>query len=223
MTPPANGKTTGNPYLFLFVTGLLYPGALGATLVWFVRAVTAFLLKIPNQPLPTCWMTFFVGWFALYHCVFFLRLRAKYTVTAGTPATDQIKATSATVEPPYKIPHLVSDLLDSIALFGALGALDFQLGSPSPNRAVLAFVAAALVAISALVSRFAAWSRIDVLTILALLIALAGAWINFCHVPSAPTFWNPVLLVALWVLLLLYFLCRAVAKEKEGQASKSPD
>jgi hypothetical protein len=185
-----------SPPWYYFTTGLLYPGAMGAALTWFVHNVTAYATHRPSHQ--EIWMLAFALWFAVYHGFLFLRLRSKYNVVFSN-------ATHPTVSPPYHCFSLSSDILDSMALFVAFGAIGSQ--SVAPTRFGWLFVAAALVPISALVARTKAdlkkYPGLCVVIGFALVAAAIGALFNFCGAARVWA-WNWSLLLGLWGLLFVY-------------------
>ena len=175
---------------FYFVSGLLYPGALGVALTWFAQAVSTYLTGGSNRP--SAWSMFFVLWFLTYHSFLFVRLMA------DTNAEN------------YEGHRLISDLLDCVVLFAVFAILGFQPDTPPQSLGFGSlFVAAGCVPVSAFIAHYDKLKRLEpfriVLMLLALIFAVGGAIANFCGVTYLDVL-NRWLLVALWVLLAMYLL-----------------
>lgn len=104
------------PRLFYFVSGLLYPGALGVALTWFAQAASTHMTGGPNPP--SAWSMSFVLWFLTYHSLLFVRLMDKHDQWCSEPKKYHKAA--------YNGKALVSDLLDCIVLFAVFAVLGFQ-------------------------------------------------------------------------------------------------
>jgi|SRR5882672_563478 len=180
--------------IYYFVAGLLYPGALGVALMWLVQA--AFALVNPAVAHPSMWSVFFALWFTFYHSLLFVRLMDKYDVWCSSPDPSKGVAYNGTA--------LLSDVVDSVALFLAFGALGFQAyGTLTPFQTAWLFVAAACVPISAvIVIRGKPGLLRWVLIVVASITCSAGAVLNFLHQPIDR--FNCGLLGVLWIALAVY-------------------
>lgn len=105
------------PRMYFLVSGLLYPAALGAALVWTVSALhaRAFL----ESASPNGWSLCMAAWFIGYHCLQFSRLMVRhYDLGNG-----------------YTRRAFVSDLVDCLTLLLGFAGLRF-LNEPIPSEQV---------------------------------------------------------------------------------------
>jgi hypothetical protein len=197
------------PRIYYFVSGLLYPGALGTALVWLVQAV--FAVIDPSLVHPTAWSITFAVWFTVYHSLLFVRLMDRYDVWCSDPVKHPTAA--------YGLKSLISDVLDSIAMFLAFGALGFQ-----PDRVVTPFqsgwlfIAAGLVPVSALIALKGWPGRLrGALIGVALIMCIIGSISNLNGAASARLNW--ILLALLLIGLLIYSTW--LYQDEDASASRS--
>src|SRR5687768_5760974 len=107
--------------VYYFMSGLVYPGALGVALTWLVQGVTLYVTGAPTRP--PLWNVCFAVWFTVYHSLLYSRMLDRYDTWSSDP--DQHK------DQAYNGYALGSDVVDSLALFLAFGTLDFQFGTLS--------------------------------------------------------------------------------------------
>jgi hypothetical protein len=195
------------PRTYYFISGLLYPGALGVALMWFVEALTAFSSKINSPPpspnMPTLWAVAFAGWFTVYHSLLFVRLMDRY---------DQWCSDAENNKGGYDVRAMSSDIVDSAAMFMAFAILDFKSadyhGAMKPEHVAWLFCVVILVPLSALLAhKDFSKMRIGLVSLTGAISSL-GAALNFgklsmFHLDQET--WNCGLLVGLWVLLAVYW------------------
>jgi hypothetical protein len=146
---------------------------------------------------------FFAGWFTVYHCFLFVRLMDRFDQWCAEPTLHPNDA--------YNVRALCSDVLDSLALFLAFGAINLQSGAfqapgLSAMRTGLLYVAALAVPVSALVARHDQLKPLRVVLVtLAFMTSATGAVLNFGVYPDVDS-WNWGLLIGLWALLLAYIV-----------------
>ncbi|AGL46453.1 MULTISPECIES: hypothetical protein [Pseudomonas] len=105
------------PRMYFLVSGLLYPAALGAALVWTVSALHARVFL--ESASPNGWSLCMAAWFIGYHCLQFSRLMVRhYDLGKG-----------------YTRRAFVSDLVDCLTLLLGFAGLRF-LNEPIPSEQV---------------------------------------------------------------------------------------
>jgi hypothetical protein len=181
------------PRIYYFVSGLLYPGALGVALIWLVLAAFAYVNPSPVHP--TAWSIVFALWFMLYHSLLFVRLIDRHDRWSSDPDSHPNEA--------YGGWALASDFIDSLAMFLAFGALGFNADRAITSlESSIVFFAALGVPISALIAkRQGGFGTLrGVLISIAIVLSLIGGVMNLCGSQGA----NWLLLILLWVMFLIY-------------------
>jgi hypothetical protein len=184
--------TMGLRRAYYFISALLYPIALGVAVTWFVLLV--YNLATDGPHIPGIWATLFALWFTVYHTLLFVRLIDRRQAWSG--------ADLRVIVSDYDQWSLGSDILDTLAVFLAFGAIGFQADTDlTPLRIALIFVAAMIIPYSARVARetlrgLRAWLAISVAVL-----ALCGIGLNFLEIAV----WNSWILAGLWLLLAIYW------------------
>jgi hypothetical protein len=182
------------PRTFYFVSGLLYPGALGVALTWLAQAASTFV--VGSGKTPSVLVICFVLWIMTYHSFWFARLMHTHSRWSSDPDSHGNGA--------YTWPALLSDVIDCVVVFAVFAVLGFQPDAtqdlPSPGWIYLIAMG---VPLSALVSRFKKLDRKRAGLIVAVsVVNVAGAILNWTR--TSLESWNAIPLAMLWVLLAIY-------------------
>lgn len=207
-----------NPRWYYFMSGLLYPGALGAVLTWWIEGLRDIVAAEADKPPPSLWAVMFGLWFIVYHCCLFVRMLDRHAKWASEGAL----ASPASIQP-YTLGALISDTVETLGLFLAFAALYFVSGASTGTAPGLVFVASAVVPFSPMLAPSPKRSAVHVALIIgAGGVSAAGAILNLCrYSPDSgqPTLegLNIFLLVLLWLLLFIYLSFVYPEEFRDGQ------
>jgi len=195
---------TAKPKSF-YVTGLLYPAALGAALAWLVPALPAAVDSHGDGP--TWWSLLFGIWFLVYHSAWFVHL-------VRTADDGEII---------YGGRHFSSDLSDVVAVLVAFWGLGLASAQYSHSYPRLVYGAALLVPISPWVhrgfpKRFWTWWFAGVFPVG---LPIAGLILPR-QTQTTQTVVDHLLLVGLYVLLGLYFIFPDLFESDRSELKKPP-
>jgi hypothetical protein len=199
------------PRIFYFMSGLLYPGALGAALTWLSQGLVTHISGTAHISRHALSLAL---WFTVYHSLLFVRLMDRYDQWCSDPTnTKYTDPTNPqyTPEQKYGIRPFLSDVIDSLALFGAFMTLGFFSEPETPRRIAGTFLAAIAVPLSAVVAHGGLFKKGDklpyvrpFLIIFTVLLAVLGACVNWPEQgPSLHACTGPLIFL-MWAALVAY-------------------
>jgi hypothetical protein len=182
------------------MSGFVEPAVLGAGIAWWVQALGSYLDG--SDPRPTIWALSMGLWFLVYFSTWY------FHVIAQTPPQDSSV---------YKVPVLVADVLDSLAIPVAFLGLGFATGNYDKTSYAWTWLAAAVIPISALLhNKKNLFFKLELISVA---VALAIPVWGFSRMVFAdakePDYPCPLLQGALWIVLVLYmFLPKAFGSQR---------
>lgn len=185
------------------VAGLLYPAAMGAGIVWWVRAVT--WRPPPGEAAPLLWALWFSGWFVIYHGVWYIQLVGEHEGSSENVA--------------YPVRRFVADLVDISAIIGAFAALGFASGQ---YHLVLpgVYAAAGLIPLAALIGRSHRRLGNTALMAIAGLASLVGLGTHLAAGADGITSLDVTLLREYWLVLVAYLVVPSVFGARVRRTSR---